>query len=287
MGLITNILFPVNFSHSCIAMATYVKRVAAIFGARVSMIHVFDSYSHNGMELWVRAPDDIAQEHEELARKSLDFFLGSEFPPSQCPRILASGDVASQIAQIASQGFDLIVMPTHDGIFRRMLLGSVTAKVLNDVHCPVVTSEHAEKVAPRPLAHRGILCAIGLGENSERVLRFAHQLSGEAHANLTIIHAIQAADSFAPAQLAFAEQVQSEERQKAYERIEALQRTVGSQASIRIAAGPIKQALLEAAEQSDADVLIIGRDHEPGSPGRLRDLTYAVVRDSPYPVLSV
>ncbi len=42
MGLITNILFPVDFSSSCIAMAPYVKRAAALFAAQVSLIHVFD-----------------------------------------------------------------------------------------------------------------------------------------------------------------------------------------------------------------------------------------------------
>ena len=211
MGLITNILFPVNFSHSCLAMGAYVKRVASIFGARVSMIHVFDSASHNGLELYVRAPDDIAQEHEEWARKRLDSFLRSEFPVSQCPRILVSGDVAAQIALEAKSGFDLIVMPTHSGTFRRMLIGSTTAKVLNDVDCPVVTSEHAENVAPRPIVHREMLCAIGLGENSERVLRYAHQLSSQAHANLRIVHAIQSADSVAPHRQAIEEGTPSDE----------------------------------------------------------------------------
>ncbi len=268
-------------------MGAYVKKAAAIFGARVSMIHVFDSASHNGLELYVRAPDEIAQEREELARKRLDSFLQSEFPVSRYPRILASGDVASQIALNARNGFDFIVMPTHAGTFRRMLIGSTTAKVLNDVDCPVLTSEHAENVAPRPIAHRELLCAIGLGKNSERVLRYAHQLSAEAGANLRIVHAVQAADSVVSSQFALEERAQSEERQQAHERIGALQRTVGSQAPIRIAVGPVKQALLEAARQSDADVLIIGRSPQPGFQGRLRDLTYAMVRDSPYPVLSV
>jgi hypothetical protein len=33
MRLITNILFPVDFSASCVAMASYVKRAATLFGA--------------------------------------------------------------------------------------------------------------------------------------------------------------------------------------------------------------------------------------------------------------
>jgi len=132
-----------------------------------------------------------------------------------------------------------------------------------------------------------MLCAVGLGENSERVLRYAHKLSAEAHANLRIIHVVQAVDCLVSRPLALEEWTQSEERQQAHERIDALQRRVGSQAPIRIAVGPIKQALVEAARQSDADLLIIGRDSQSGVQGRLRDLTYAMVRDSPYPVLSV
>ena len=49
----------------------------------------------------------------------------------------------------------------------------------------------------------------------------------------------------------------------------------------------MKEALLEAALEADADVLMIGRRHERGAHGRMRDLTYAMVRDSPFPVLSV
>ena len=47
------------------------------------------------------------------------------------------------------------------------------------------------------------------------------------------------------------------------------------------------EALLEAALRSDADVLMIGRSHQPGGHDRMRDLIYAMVRDSPFPVLSV
>ena len=287
MGLITNILFPVSFSPSCIALAAYVRRAAALFGARVTLIHVFDPVSHSGLELYVRPPSDIAEEHREIARHKLNSFLAADFPVSECPRILAAGDPATEIAAASKNGFDLIAMPTHAGAFRRMLLGSTTAKVLDDADCPVATSTHAETIAPRPLEHREWLCAIGMGENSERVLRYAHRISSEAHVNLRIIHAIQSADPELPVLLDLEEKIQSEERQMVRTRIEDLQRRVGSHAPVRIAVGPIKEALLEAVRQSDADVLLIGRGAESGSAGRLRDLTYAMVRDSPFPVMSI
>ena len=52
------------------------------------------------------------------------------------------------------EDIDLIVMPTHAGQFRRLVLGSTTAKVLDQVHCPVLTTKHAEIIFPGPLEHR-------------------------------------------------------------------------------------------------------------------------------------
>jgi nucleotide-binding universal stress UspA family protein len=178
-------------------------------------------------------------------------------------------------------------MPTHSGIFRQMLLGSTAAKVINDADCPVLTSRHAQTIAPRPLEHREWLCAIGLSSNSERVLRFAGQVATQASGELSIIHAVQAGEANLPVQLDLREKLDSIEKQEASRRIAELQKMVGMDVPARIAVGSVKEALLEAARESDADVLMIGRSHQGGSHGRMRDLTYAMVRDSPFPVLSV
>lgn len=285
--LIRNILFPVDFSPSCVAMGAYVKRAAAMLRARVTLIHVVDPASFNALEMYMRSPADVTDDHLEAARQRLEGFLHAEFPPEEAARIVATGDAARQIAATAQNGFEAIMMPTHSGIFRRMLLGSTTAKVLNDADCLVVTSRHAETIAPRPLEHRGWVCAIGMGEDSERVLRHAHQLAQEAGARLRIIHAIQATDRKLPLQLDLAEQIQSEERHEVRRRIDELQQRVGTQLPVRITVGPVKEALLGAVRLSDADLLVIGRSPLPGAEGRLRDLTYAMVRDSPCPVVSV
>lgn len=288
MGVIENILYPVDFSPSCVAMAAYVKRAAILLGAKVSLVHVVDLVSHNGFELYLRSTPEISEEHRNIGRERLDSFLTAEFPVAQCARILASGDAATQIAQVARDGgFDLIIMPTHAGFFRQMLLGSTTAKVLNDADCPVITSRHAQTIAPRPLEHREWLCAIGLSSNSERVLRFATQAAAQTRAKLSIIHAVQAGDPDLPVELDLEEQIHSAERRQAKQRIADLQRIVGSEAPVRIVVGSVKEALLDAARRSDADVLMIGRSPRAGAYGRMRDLTYAMVRDSPFPVLSV
>ena len=269
--MIEKILFPVDFSSSCVAMAPYVKRAADLFGSTVTLVHVCDLTSHNGFELYVRSLGEIAEEHQILAREKLDSFLLSDFPPPTCPRILCSGEAAGQIAEIARTGaFDLIIMPTHAGRFRQMLLGSTTAKVLNDSDCPVMTTEHATTEVPRSLEHRAWVCAIGLSRDSERVLRLADHASAAAGANLSLIHVTQ----------------KGAER-TARKQLDKLLRTVDSAATVRIATGPAKTELLEEARRAAADALIIGRSLRTGALGRLSDLAYSLVRDSPVPVLSV
>jgi nucleotide-binding universal stress UspA family protein len=287
MRTIQNILFPVDFSPSCAAMAAFVKRAASIFGARVTLVHVVDLYSH-AAQLYVRPPSEVAEEQEILARQKLDSFLKSEFPVGERSRILLSGDAATQIAQLArTDRFDLIIMPTHAGVFRRTLLGSTTAKVLNDTDCPVLTTQHAETISPRQLEHREWVCAIDLNADSERVLRFASQVAKDVHANLTLVHVIPASGADLLVQLDLEERLQLAKREAATRRIDELQGAVGSDARVSIAIGAIKDMLTEEARRLRADVLMIGRSPQSGVLGRLRDLSYAVVRDAPCPVLSV
>ncbi len=287
MGHISNILFPVDFSPSCVAMAQFVRRTAVLLGARVSLIHVFDPNSYSGTEVYLRGPVEIAEEHRNIACDRLNAFLKDEFPVSDFPRILKSGDVAANIAETARHGFDLIMMPTHAGVFRRTLLGSTTAKVLDAADCPVETSLHAENVRPRHAGHREWVIAIGLGKDSERVLRYAHAIATQAKASLCIVHAVPDLDRKLPIRLGLEEEVHSAETRQAHERLAELQKRVGVNASVRIVAGPVKEALVEAARHIGADGLIIGRSPRPGFEGRLRDLTYAMVRDAPCPVISV
>ncbi|HEX4075794.1 MAG TPA: universal stress protein [Candidatus Acidoferrales bacterium] len=276
--MIRSILFPVDFSPATVAIAGYVRRAAVVLGASVTLVHVFDLASNNGYEIYARSPSDVAAEHRLIAQEKLDSFSQAEFPGTECSRILLSGDAAVQITwQAKAGGFDLIIMPTHAGRFRRMLLGSTTAKVLNDSDCPVLTTQHAETIVPRPLEHREWLCAIGLDGNAEKMLRFAAQAATAARARLSLIHAIQAGRS----------DLDATATQEAREHIEKIQKKAGCDAPLHIAVGPnIKQALVEAVGRSDADVVIIGRGPRDGVYGRMRDLTYQLARDSRFPVLS-
>ncbi len=280
--MIQKILFPVDFSPSCVGMAVYVKRAAAIFGAEVTLVHVCDLSSHNGFELFARTPDAIAEEHWNLASK-LELFLNSQFPSTKSRTVLLAGDAAALIMVEAKKGrFDLIMMPTHAGQFRQMLLGSTTAKVLSDADCPVLTMQHAATIAPRSLEHRTWICAVELSADSERLLLYAREAASAAGAKLSVVHAIQTGEVDSNVEKSSKEKVRALQQ-----RVVDLLRAVGSDASVSIAFGPVKQVLLDAVRKSSADVLVLGRSTHSGALGRMRDLTYSLIRDSPCPVVSV
>src|SRR5260370_42305861 len=135
--MIQKILFPVDFSPSCVGMAVCVKRAAAIFGAEVTLVHVCDLSSHNGFELFARTPDAIAEEHWNLASSKLELFLNSQFPSTKSRRVLLAGDPAALIMVEAKQGrFGIIMKPTHAGQFRQLLRGAAAGRVRGNADHP-------------------------------------------------------------------------------------------------------------------------------------------------------
>lgn len=289
MRTVQKILFPVDFSRSCVAMAAFVKRAAELFGASITLLHAIDPSSLGALEtfeLLARPPSEVAEEHRTIRTEKLNSFLTDDFPRSSQSRVALPGDPAETIVGVALRdNFDLIVMPTHAGHrFRRMLLGSTTAKVLNQAHCPVLTSTHSEVIAPKPLAHKRWLCALDLTPYSQNVLSVGRAIRRKAGGELALIHVVPSLDREPSADF---QDRDSTRILRANEQLQQLAKNLEVAASIRVLAGPVKETLVRHAETEDADVLIVGRSCSETPLERLRDLTYTLVRDSPVPVLSV
>ena len=291
MSRVEKILFPVNFSASCIAMSAYVKRAAALSDATVTLVHVIDPSDLDILEqyeLYVRPVADIFEDHRTGRNQRLTSFLNAEFPPMTSPRVLLSGDPATEISNLAREGnFDLIIMPTHAGRFRHTLLGSTTARVINDAPCPVVTSRHAETIVPRPLDHKEWVCALDLSPYAETVLRTGMALSKQAGATLSLIHVTDFGTHVGGASSGESSDFHLGEIRRATDALNTLQARLGISLPAQVITGYLKKALIEVITRSDIDVLIVGRSSTSGLRGRLTDLTYALIRDSPVSVLSV
>src|SRR5579862_2684132 len=141
---LSKILLPVDFSEHGKDAARCAGALARRFGAQLIPLHVQQIYApdirdtHGPIDTgWIATLENRLQ-HE------LDSYQELEWSGLNVKGTVITGDPACQIAEYAKRGkVNLIVMPTHGyGRFRRFLLGSVTAKVLHDVSCPVWTGVH-------------------------------------------------------------------------------------------------------------------------------------------------
>jgi nucleotide-binding universal stress UspA family protein len=224
--------------------------------------------------------EDLAKERKQR----LDSFLKSEFQSVAASRLMVEGDPARMITEYADRhNVDLIMMPTHGyGPFRRFLLGSITAKVLHDVKCPVWTSAHLPERAAPPAGYRNVLCAVDLREESVSEIRWAADLANSYGAQLTLVHAIPAAASPTPPdENRFRHHLL--ETARAY--IADLQRKAGTTARVCIEGGKIARTVRNAALQHAADLVVIGQGCAHEVLGRLRSNAYAIIRESPCPVV--
>jgi nucleotide-binding universal stress UspA family protein len=287
---ISKILLPVDFSERACRAARYVVPFAGRFQAEVVLLHVLPPHFEFGsVELGTAVLEDLIVERRERAQRAIDTFLATEFTGLRTQRVLLDGDPAREIIDFAhEQHCDLIFMPTHGhGPFRRLLLGSVTAKVLHDADCPVWTGVHME---PPPQHGPGVLervvCAVDLGNNSEKVLGWAARIATEFHASLTIVHAVSSLEP-----LTEGYQLSPEWRKyvldQAQTDIAKLQRTVGTDAAVSVLMGEVTEVICAEASRLHADLLVIGRASRAGILGRLTEHAYAIIRASPCPAVSV
>jgi nucleotide-binding universal stress UspA family protein len=268
MLAISRILVPTDFSDRCRSMLPYVKAVAQKHGAAVILLHAVDPFytiPPTGFSAPVVIPVSpaVIAEREKLLAE----FGVSELEGFKVQRFAERGDAVSQIVACArEEKVSLIAMPTHGyGALRRLLIGSVTSKVLHDAECPVLTGVHAENSPAAGTVRFGnVLCAIDLGPQSQEVLAWASQFAADFKAKLAIVHSIASLDSGFP--YALAPQFRMELEAAARKEIERLQ---------------------AATETESAASHILGRGPQDQSGGRLPRNAYAIIRQSPCPVISV
>jgi nucleotide-binding universal stress UspA family protein len=277
MLAIKHILFPIDFSDRCCAAVPFVKAVASHYDAKVTLISVAQPMYYAGMGdpggPILMGSDTLLVELQER----LDCALTTEFAHLRVERVAAIGESAQAITTFAHRnGVDLIMMPTHGyGPFRRLLLGSVTAKVLHDAECPVWTAAHVED---RPCkdhkACRNILCAVDGTPKSVPLMQWAAQYAGDLGATLRLVHVISGMDGAASA----------EDVRKA---IQELQQAAEVNVPLCVIAGDVGEGVHEEAVRHGADLVLVGRGMAHAGLGRLRTHSYGIIRQSPCPVLSV
>ena len=275
MRSLTHILAPVDFSERSAGAVRCARALAERFHSELTLVHVLTplQYQLGAVEIDGAMLAELCSGRAEQATLELDGFLAAELKNLSATRVLLEGDPAHQIVEFAHrERADLILMATHGlGMFRRYILGSSTAKVLHDADCPVWTGAHLDETAAAGDMHfRNVLCAVDLGPQSANALCWASWFSRAFDARLTLLHAALCRPD-----------------NEVREELCHLVQSAGSAADLLVEAGDPARVICSAAERLRADVLVIGRGSAAGVYGRLRTNAYAIIRQSPCPVVSV
>jgi nucleotide-binding universal stress UspA family protein len=286
---ISRILVPVDLSVRSRGVLPYAKVIATQYNAQLTLMHVVSPF-------WVipataiSGPALIPVSDSTVVEKTkqLEEWAPGQLEGIEVRRLVYEGDPVAQIvAFAASEDIDLVVISTHGyGVLRRFLIGSVAAKLLHDLACPVLTGVHLDE-SPRsePVHVSKIVCAVDFGAQIRSTVSYASQLAQDFNAALTVVHVIPA---LALVDVQVSDEFRSNVIDKAREKLRDVVKEANAiTANVHVQEGDIAEAVCSFAHSTGANLMVIGRGSQEGTIGRLRTNAYAIIRQSPCPVLSV
>ena len=155
MGAIHTILVPTDFSPASAHALRYARELADAFGASLHVLHVVENPFAPGafMEMYTPPPGDYLVMLETEAGKHLDSVLTEEEKVRYSAVLaLRIGTPAQQILEYLQEhgAIDLVVMATTGrGGVARLMLGSVTDRLVRSAPCPVLTIHPHDPEQPR------------------------------------------------------------------------------------------------------------------------------------------
>lgn len=283
------ILFPVDFSSANTAIIPYVREMAERFQAKLQLVRACAPEVFYAAEFgWQIAAASLSA--DELIKSEtvrLEKFANENFNELSPEIICKSGHAAAVIEDVVRKnGVDLIMLPTHGhSLFRRLLLGSITARLIHDLSCSVWTGCHIDPSSVRShLPYHHIVCAAEPGMDNTHVVKAAERMAVAYGASLALVSALEW-----PATDPAVDPGNYWERMRsgAEHDLAAHAQALPIRATTQIVFGPIPHALRDAAKENKADLLIVGRGESQSALSGLLSNLYAIVRESPCPVLSV
>jgi nucleotide-binding universal stress UspA family protein len=194
---IQRILCPIDFSEYSRHAVDHAVALARQYESTVTVLHVFPTMPVAAYAPGMPGFDPIVltpELRDQLIADMKGFIETESAPGVPMLPLIREGDPVSEIlSQATDMKADLLVMGTHGRSgFERLLLGSVTEKILRKASCPVLTvpSRHPDAVPATPVLFKRILCPVDFSDCSLEALKYALSLAQEADAHLTVLHVI-------------------------------------------------------------------------------------------------
>jgi nucleotide-binding universal stress UspA family protein len=262
---IDRILCPTDFSEFSTAAVAYAAALAATYGATLKLLHVATPFPIVAPYSNLPGTAHIYDIHRDQAAEG----LAAEAVRLRGEGVavdteLREGHVVREVIAAADAfAADLVVLGTHGrGGFERLVLGSVTEKVLRQASCAVLTVPLAAiGQATAPIRWARILCAHDGSAASQAGVAYAVSLAERTKARLTLLSVVEAlpygGDFTGPAFAAF----HADRERHAIEALDsALTRGTRSRLHVddRVVYGKPSQQILDVAAQEHPDVIVLG-----------------------------
>ena len=206
------ILCPIDFSEFSIRAYHYALSLAEHYRGKVMVQHIVELWRYPFSD-YVASQGDYAEFRRAFREggkeKLLGFVKNHTHDETQPELVVHEGVAADSILSFAqARKADLIVMGTHGRRgFDRVVLGSVTDRVMRTAPCPVLA---ISKLPPETMAAgeerrrvhhlNRILFCTDFSEASERALNYAISATAEYDAELTLLHVLEEVPSPAKAE---------------------------------------------------------------------------------------
>jgi len=284
------ILNAIDFSTFTDTIFSYGVALCKIYDAKLFLVHVTTDLNrlleHNETALDVEAlqEENIRYAQERLEERVKDLPVENEV-------IIGQGTPADVISRLASeQQADMVITATHGKAgFKRILLGSVTEKLIKILHCPllVLPPQEHELIAPAAfeIKLKKILVGCDFSPDSKLAFDYGLSLAQEFQAELHLSHVIK------PSLYRREREGINQLRDRLAKKLDGMVPEASRDwcaAKTALLDGEPYIALMDYAREQEVDMIVLGvRGHTLWEKLLVGSTTDRLIRHSPIPVLAV
>jgi nucleotide-binding universal stress UspA family protein len=300
---IKNILCPVDLSDFSRRALDHAVAVARWYDSTITALFVYEPVP---AAAYGAAPAPLtpvvltSSDREQMLADVTRFADAASTPGVRITTVVREGNPVREILDAAAEArAGLLVMGTHGRSgFGRLILGSVTEKVLRQARCPVLTvpRRHPDAVPAAPVLFKRIVCPVDFSKCSMRALTYALSMAQEADARLTVVHVLSGTYSDLPMMSEGDVRTTAAElqEQREVEARQLLEKAVPDAASsychveTTVLRGTPSQEILRIAAAEQADLIVIGvQGRSAVDLMFFGSTTQQVVREASCPVLTL
>jgi nucleotide-binding universal stress UspA family protein len=190
-----SILCATDFSENSYLSVSYAISMAREFSAKLFLCHILPPPYAGLAEGY--PTDPLSQQKELMDEASVRFSRWMEGQSIEWAPLLAVGDAASEITRLAEENkVELAICATHgrSGL-KRLILGSLTERLMRSLSCPVLVVRPEEGEIPQApsgdVRFQRILIGCDFSPDSELAFRYGLSLAQEYMSELHLVHVVE------------------------------------------------------------------------------------------------